>query len=87
MNAGIQIRSVGPPQRELLIAVYDRFDPLGLFCLAIKSDQNGSNPVLTAHHQSALRNAHFGFDSSRPGRTAVLGSEEPAPQGGAVQTS
>jgi hypothetical protein len=62
MNAGIQIRSVGPPQRELLIAVYDRFDPLGLFCLAIKSDQNGSNPVLTAHHQSALTDhAHWDY--------------------------
>ena len=29
MNSDIQIRSIGPPQRDLLIAMYDRFDPLG----------------------------------------------------------
>ncbi len=29
MNADIQIRGIGPPQRDLLIAMYDRFDPLG----------------------------------------------------------
>jgi GNAT superfamily N-acetyltransferase len=29
VNFGIQIRGIGPPQRDLLIAMYDRFDPLG----------------------------------------------------------
>ena len=29
MNRDIQIRGIGPPQRDLLIAMYDRFDPLG----------------------------------------------------------
>jgi GNAT superfamily N-acetyltransferase len=29
VSADIQIRAIGPPQRELLIAMYDRFDPLG----------------------------------------------------------
>jgi RimJ/RimL family protein N-acetyltransferase len=30
MDAEFQIRPVGPPQRELLIQMYDRFDPLGV---------------------------------------------------------
>ncbi len=29
VDADIQIRTVGPPQRDLLIGMYDRFDPLG----------------------------------------------------------
>lgn len=29
MNADIQIRGIGPAQRDLLIAMYDQFDPLG----------------------------------------------------------
>lgn len=29
MNAEIQIQAIGPPQRDLLISMYDRFDPLG----------------------------------------------------------
>ena len=29
MNVDIQIQAIGPPQRDLLIAMYDRFDPLG----------------------------------------------------------
>ena len=29
MDTDIQIRAIGPPQRELLIATYDCFDPLG----------------------------------------------------------
>ena len=29
MNADIQIQAIGPPQRDLLITMYDRFDPLG----------------------------------------------------------
>ena len=29
MNAEIRIQSIGPPQRELLIAMYRGFDPLG----------------------------------------------------------
>jgi len=29
MNSDVQIRTIGPPQRELLIAMYDRFEPLG----------------------------------------------------------
>jgi GNAT superfamily N-acetyltransferase len=29
VNYDIQIRGIGPPQRDLLIAMYDRFDPLG----------------------------------------------------------
>ena len=29
MNADIQIQAIGPTQRDLLIAMYDRFDPLG----------------------------------------------------------
>jgi len=29
MNAGIQIRTVGPRHRDLLLAMYDRFAPLG----------------------------------------------------------
>jgi GNAT superfamily N-acetyltransferase len=29
VNADIQIQAIGPPQRDLLIAMYDRFDPLG----------------------------------------------------------
>ena len=29
MKAGIQIRAIGPAQRDLLITMYDRFDPLG----------------------------------------------------------
>jgi GNAT superfamily N-acetyltransferase len=29
VNADIQIRGIGPPQRGLLITMYDRFDPLG----------------------------------------------------------
>jgi hypothetical protein len=29
VNADIQIRGIGAPQRDLLIAMYDRFDPLG----------------------------------------------------------
>jgi GNAT superfamily N-acetyltransferase len=29
VNSDIQIRGIGPPQRERLIAMYDRFDPLG----------------------------------------------------------
>jgi RNA polymerase sigma-70 factor (ECF subfamily) len=28
-NPDIQIRGIGPPQRDLLITMYDRFDPLG----------------------------------------------------------
>ena len=30
MYADIRIRAAGPPQRDLLIRMYDRFDPLGL---------------------------------------------------------
>ena len=29
MNAGIEIHALGPPHRDLLITMYDRFDPLG----------------------------------------------------------
>lgn len=29
MNADIQIQAIGPPQRDPLITMYDRFDPLG----------------------------------------------------------
>lgn len=29
MNADIQIQAIGPSQRDLLITMYDRFDPLG----------------------------------------------------------
>jgi RimJ/RimL family protein N-acetyltransferase len=29
VNTDIQIRAIGPPQRDLLIRMYDRFDPLG----------------------------------------------------------
>jgi GNAT superfamily N-acetyltransferase len=29
VNADIQIQEIGPPQRDLLITMYDRFDPLG----------------------------------------------------------
>jgi GNAT superfamily N-acetyltransferase len=29
VNADIQIQAIGPPQRDLLITMYDRFDPLG----------------------------------------------------------
>lgn len=29
MDADIRIRAVGPPERDLLIGMYDRFDPLG----------------------------------------------------------
>ena len=29
MNTDIQIQSIGPPQRDLLIAMYDDFEPLG----------------------------------------------------------
>jgi RimJ/RimL family protein N-acetyltransferase len=29
-GAEIRIRAVGPPQRDLLIGMYDRFDPLGV---------------------------------------------------------
>ncbi|MBZ5618998.1 MAG: GNAT family N-acetyltransferase [Acidobacteriia bacterium] len=29
MKADIQIQAIGPPQRDLLITMYDRFDPLG----------------------------------------------------------
>jgi GNAT superfamily N-acetyltransferase len=29
VNADIQIRGIGPPQRDLLITMYDQFDPLG----------------------------------------------------------
>jgi GNAT superfamily N-acetyltransferase len=29
VNADIQIEAIGPPQRDLLITMYDRLDPLG----------------------------------------------------------
>lgn len=29
MNANIRIRAIGPPRRDLLVSMYDRFDPLG----------------------------------------------------------
>jgi GNAT superfamily N-acetyltransferase len=29
VNADIQIQAIGPPQRDLLITMYNRFDPLG----------------------------------------------------------
>jgi len=29
VNTNIQVRPIGPPQRDLLIAMYDRFEPLG----------------------------------------------------------
>ena len=30
MDTNIRIRAVGPPQRDLLIGMYDRFEPLGM---------------------------------------------------------
>jgi GNAT superfamily N-acetyltransferase len=29
VNTEIQIKAIGPPQRDLLVTMYDRFDPLG----------------------------------------------------------